>query len=375
MFKPSTCTLTLLLFCSLFTACTTGQKALERGNYHKAVLQSVDRLRSDSDNIKAMSVLEVAYPQAERAELDTLSWAEKSQDSYRWETIRGAYIRLNQIAEAVRSSGAAQSIIPNPQTYYAEVEEASQKAAQVRIDKGDALMRFGNREKARQAVKQYAKAEALLPGYGDADLKLEDAREAATLHVLVAPLQTAVHDAPTQELEYQLENYFDNFRPNEFIAFHLGNYRSSEPEQTIQLKLAYFDIGRAQYQSGQKTYTKENVVVGKTNTNPPVEVLGNVSATAKIFQKTIPISVGLRFEIVDNQTGRILKKGLLNHEDTWVDQWASYNGDSRAIPDEIKKLVEHSEQPTPNSRELLNAYNEVLIKKLHAELQRFYQRY
>ncbi|HPR85635.1 MAG TPA: hypothetical protein PLG33_06265, partial [Prolixibacteraceae bacterium] len=48
----------------LVTACTTGRKALEQGNYYDALTKAVNRLSTDPGNKKASQVLHEGYPLA-----------------------------------------------------------------------------------------------------------------------------------------------------------------------------------------------------------------------------------------------------------------------------------------------------------------------
>ena len=46
------------------TACTSGKKAFEHGNYVEAVMQSVGRLRQKPDHSKSQEALKNSYPMA-----------------------------------------------------------------------------------------------------------------------------------------------------------------------------------------------------------------------------------------------------------------------------------------------------------------------
>ena len=57
----------LLVFVTLivlFSACSSGKKAYERGDYYGAVMKAVNRLRQNPDHKKSMEILKEAYPLA-----------------------------------------------------------------------------------------------------------------------------------------------------------------------------------------------------------------------------------------------------------------------------------------------------------------------
>jgi len=69
----------------IFTACSTGKKALQNGDYFSAVTQAVERLKSSPENKDATQVLQDGYPM-------TLEWSQEEMDmilssnnQFKWE--------------------------------------------------------------------------------------------------------------------------------------------------------------------------------------------------------------------------------------------------------------------------------------------------
>ncbi|MEM6261243.1 MAG: hypothetical protein AAGI38_01965, partial [Bacteroidota bacterium] len=52
----------LLLAMVLISACSSGKKALKRGDYYESVNRSIKRLRQSPRNDKARQILKEAYP-------------------------------------------------------------------------------------------------------------------------------------------------------------------------------------------------------------------------------------------------------------------------------------------------------------------------
>ena len=65
--------LLLLLFPLVLFSCSSGKKALQRGDYYQAISKAVERLKSNPDNDKALTVLEEGYPMA-------LEWSQEEID-------------------------------------------------------------------------------------------------------------------------------------------------------------------------------------------------------------------------------------------------------------------------------------------------------
>ena len=52
--------MTLAFFAIL--SCTSGKKAMERGDYYQSVISAVDRLRKNPDHKKSTETLQISYP-------------------------------------------------------------------------------------------------------------------------------------------------------------------------------------------------------------------------------------------------------------------------------------------------------------------------
>ena len=101
----------------------SGTKALEKGNYYEAVLQSVEKLRKDTDNSKALEVLPTAYRNAQQELTSDIARVRNANQQFRWETILEYYNKLNKMQESIERCTACRRIV-SPQTYFRETEEA-----------------------------------------------------------------------------------------------------------------------------------------------------------------------------------------------------------------------------------------------------------
>ncbi len=120
----------------LFAACTTGKKALERGNYDVSVFKAIDRLKSAPNNEEAKYVLQVAYDLAIKEHLRGIEESKLSNNDLKWESILAHYQKINQLSDEVNSSPTALKLINNPKKYLTEVEDSKYNAAAGRYNLG-----------------------------------------------------------------------------------------------------------------------------------------------------------------------------------------------------------------------------------------------
>ena len=91
----------LLAVTMLTFACSSGYKAMKKGDYYKAVIDAVDKLRSSPRSDKAGYVLTKAYPMAVKAAERDIAAAIASNHQTAYETVVYEYERINQMANAI----------------------------------------------------------------------------------------------------------------------------------------------------------------------------------------------------------------------------------------------------------------------------------
>ena len=130
----------LILFSVIIVSCSTGKKALERGNYYEAVIQAVERLRKNPDHKKSRTTLREAYPLAVdyyKSEIQNLT---ASNRQFKWGEIVTSYERINQMGDEIRRSPGALEIIKSPTRYAGKLQEAKKFAAEESYKAGERLI-------------------------------------------------------------------------------------------------------------------------------------------------------------------------------------------------------------------------------------------
>ena len=100
-----------VLFLIIFSACSSGKQALERGDYYESVLKSISRLRKNSSHKKSIESLKISYPLA-------LEWLEDearnhitTNDNFKWKGALGSYQKINNMYEQIRKSPGAKRVV------------------------------------------------------------------------------------------------------------------------------------------------------------------------------------------------------------------------------------------------------------------------
>ena len=111
-------------------------------------------------------------------------------------------------------------------------------------------------------------------------------------------------------------------------------------------------------------------IVADTN-----KVYGTVKATLYHYTKTT-ISKGIvSFRIIDAKTGALLSVQKMPGEFVWKSEWATFNGDERALSAEQLRLTKQKELPAPAAQDLFIEFTRPIYDQITTKLKDFYKGY
>ena len=356
--------------------CATGEKAYNRGDYDTAVIQATKRLKNDTDNESALATLRQAYPAAVQLHQQNIERAERSSAAFKWEVVVTEYGRLNRLADAVTSTPAARSIVPNPQFHDQALETARASAAQARFSAGQSALGRGDRDSAREAYDHFQKAFSYNPSIPDGRQKMLEARELATLNVVVQ-IACTTREIDLKFVENNLKQFLNEYQPGAFFRFHTSTDAAGirSTNHVVQMKFDGFAVAQSKVEEKTQPVQKDNIVIGRTNTDPPQEVLGTAKATVITYKRTVTSSARLDFRISDVARSRVLNHKKFPGKYVWKHEWGTYRGDERAIPAGLKEIANQRNVTPPGQQQLFAGFAEPIFTQACNELKRFYSRY
>lgn len=343
-------------------ACGSALKSYQKGNYYAACEEAVNKLRSKPNDNDARYALANAYPLAQNTAMRDINNLSSMQTIGNYEKIVQLYTRLNNITESIYRCPAALELIPNPANYYNNLQAAKLRLVEMYYNEGVNALNIGTVEKARYALDLLTRANNHISGYKDIPSLMDEALYLATLRVIVLN--------PQLPLRYQLNADFFYTRLMSDITRntyrHLVRFytppeaeaqQMRDPHQLLVLNFEDFTVGNTNQTNNKVELKRENVVVGTIEEKGvKKEVLGTVKATLTTSRIEVKSSGVLSIRLVDPATGRILNQKNLRNSATWVSEWASYNGDERALSAEQKRLVQQRQRPLPSEQELFSSF-------------------
>lgn len=398
----------ILIIAFLSVQCSSSKKLLEQGNYYQAVIKATDKLKKSPRNKKAQAALRQAYPLAVEQLLENVDQAAKTNPPFRWSAAADNYQLLNSMYDAIQTSPSARRVIAHPRSFHKQYGQVRNKAAQEQYDAGEQAMRENTIEGSRQAYHYYQQAQRYVAGYKDVKRKLAEAKEAGTLKVVVEPqpVPSRYYQVSGDFFYTQVADFLREYeRRNQFIAF----YSSKEarragldyPDQIIHLQFEDFVVGQSHtFQKEETVISEDSVKVGEVEVELEVptkpksrtssrdaELVSYEKKTvkkpvydkvqAKLITTRIEVNSGgiLGVTVLDGGSNRTLMREDLQGEHIWFAEWASYQGDKRALSDEHLALCDLSPATPPPPQQLFVEFTKPLYAQLTDRLNRFYQSY
>jgi hypothetical protein len=373
--------LSFLVFIIL-TACSSGKKAYERGNYFEAVMQAVSRLRQNPDHSKSKETLKKSYPLA----LDWLETDAKNQiasnSPSKWRNTLAAYDKMNQMYEAIRQAPGALSVIKEPRSFYNEIGPLKDRAAEESYTTGIAALMKGTREDAKRAYFNFTDVNTFVPGYKDVLEYLDKAKAEATLQVVVE--QVAVPNRYSLSggfFQDKVEEYLhQNYPDRGFVKFYTPEEAKKlqlpRVDQILRIQFDDFSVGNTTINEKEETVKKDSVKVGEAKVDgKTIPVYNTVAAKLTTVRKVIVSQGLLSMVVLDAKTNGVLTHRKFTGEHTWESTWGRFNGDDRALTEQQLALCKRKELQPPVPQELFLEFTRPIYNQLIPALQSFYRNY
>ena len=363
----------------MLASCSTGKKALQKGDYFSAVLKAVDRLKSAPENKNANKVLSEGYPM-------TIEWAQEEMDliltsnnNFKWEQAVGIMRQVNQMSDEIRSTPAARKIISDPKTYTSELNMATEKAAEERYNAGLAEMDINTRESARIAYEHFSKADQFVNNYKNIRNLMVTAKEIATIRVILQaiPVNTQRYRLSSEFFYNQVFEYLNNqFRPSGFVNFYSPNQAKKEelknPDFIVDMEFFDFSVGNLSRSEKEETLEKKVKIESKDTTRVQYKTY---TAKLKTFTDQVYSGGTLRVRIIDPANDKLLLDELVPGSFTWVNDYGMFIGDKEALNNNQFELTKRKAVPLPPEQDLFIEFTKPIYSQVTQNLNRFFRKY
>ena len=375
--------LLLMVAIFAFSACKSGKTAFNKGDYEQAVYNAIKRLRKSPNNKKAIEAIQAAYPAMQNYYVEQIGVAKRSNDPLRWERVFDYYKELNQVYNEIQRSPGARRVLTGVQNYSSESEEARLKAAEARYALGELELAKDFREAAKAAYVHFERSLELVPNYKDAEDKLFQAQDMATIVVQIKPIpiHSRTLELSNEFFENQITEFVRSNTWSPFIRFMSGrdqNSRYREPDHRLIMKFDDFVIGQAYLKEKEAERSRDSAIVETVKITEDSTAKRYFQAKATVYQFTKEIiSTGLLdMKIVDTRSGAILSQRKFPGTFVWYDYWGYFNGDERALNEDDKKFIKKKREiPPPPPQDLFIEFTRPIFNQLTDYVTDYYRNF
>lgn len=366
------------LLATLLFSCSTGKKALQKGDYYSAISKAVDRLRSAPENKNALKVLREGYPMTLEWTQEELDQVMSSNSPNKWEQAIGLMEQVNRLSSEIRSAPAARKVIADPKTYTSELNLAYEKAAEVRYNEGVEALAMKTRESARMAFDHFWAANRYVEGYKNVKELLQSAKEMATLRVVLQTIPTPSRYKLSSEFFYdQVFKYLNNqYGPNSFIniytTFQAEKEALDNPDFVVNMEFFDFSVGNLTHSEKEENLENKIKIESKDTTRVQYKTY---QAKLKTFTDQVVSAGSLRLRIVEPSTDKLMMDEILPGSFTWMNQYAMYVGDEQALDKAQLELTKRKVVPLPPEQDLFVEFTKPIYNQAIAKFNQFFQRY
>ncbi len=377
--------LVLLVALSL-GACTSGRKALDRGNFREAIVKATNRLSQDPGNRKAQNVVADGYPMAIQFYQEEIDMAITGNDPFKWNKTLSIMQEVNRISDQIRQIPAARKLIASPKMYTTELTDVTERAAEEHYAAAVAFLDLQTRDDAKQAYRHFQQCIGLVQGYKDAIQLMTEAKDLATTRVVIEPLP-----APSMRYELNADFFYTELmtRMNQlypeqsFVNFYTPEQAEQTklkfPDMVVKLNFMDFHIERPKHFEEESTLKRQiEETYEKKISRDSVRIekrLVDVHGKIKILTDEVYSAGVVNLNIIDFQADRPLLNDNIPGEFLWRNQYGIFVGDERVLNKEEVAILQNKAVPPPGSQDLFYEFTRPIYTKLVQQMNGFFRRY
>ena len=366
----------------LLLSCATGKKAYERGDYFNATIQAVNRLRSNPGSEKAQEALRRSYPAALGYFQEKIENALRSNRQFRYSEVVDYYVMMNHMADEIRRCPAALNLFPQPKSFESELAEAKYKAAEEHYQAGLDQEKLNTRTSWKSAYLNFNEADCFVPGFKDAKERMRIAYLNATWKVIVEPIPVPnAYQLTSDFFRNQVIEYLRNERPNEFVEYYTPESAEKagikKPDQVLRMSFDQFVIGQVYDKETITELSRDSVVTGTVRLPDGTEhkVYGTVKAKLRTFRREVISNGVLDVSVIDWPLNQLATERKFPGQFIWYIEWATYNGDERALSKEQLALCNKVPAPPPGPQNLFIEFTKPIFRQVSPYLQSYFSSY
>jgi tetratricopeptide (TPR) repeat protein len=367
----------------LVFSCKTASKLYEKGNYDEAVELAAKKLQKDPNDSKLLDIVRSSYHYAVTDHESRIRSNAESTNELKWEWMYNEYTSLQKMYDAIYRVSSVFNIV-NPVDYSSYLVTYSEKAGDVRYDRGLAFMQRYDKQSYRNAYREFQAALRFKPGNRDAIQKMDEAYDFAVTNVVILPMQQqggyvySSYNVGGNNFDDQLIRSLQYSSGNEFVKFYSAwdaRSQNIRTDHVVDMRLATINIGRYHDSRSTRRVSKE-VVIKETVYRPDsvVKEYGKVYADITTTRRTMNSNALLQVTVQDNDS-HFLWSDNFNGNHNWSTEFATFSGDARSLSESDKQLIDRRQEYGPSENEIMKCMLDQISNDALYRIKNYFNRF
>jgi len=360
----------------LFAACKTSKNYLSRIDEDKTLFDVVKTLNKHSTDDSATRALPIVYERVQQNHLKKINTYKNYKEITRWDKIIDEYTTLQQMYDAISSSGAANRLV-NAADYQNNIYDTRQLAAEDYYQLATTLLQSDRRDDAKKAYSYFKKTDKYVSGYKDAKAKMDEAYQNAIINVVINPVQDNSFFFNTgwgnygynysneyfqQTLIRELGGTYSSRYPAKFYTDWEARRDNIQPDWVVDLTLRNMNIPRPTAYTYSRNVNKQ-IESGRDTSGKTM--YQTVYATVNVTKQSFTARGQMDVNITDAVSRKNISYNTYSDDYRWEEEHATYTGDSRALSSNDWALINNNRYNEPRKEDVLNE----LYKKIYPQVR------
>ena len=362
------------------------QEAINTGNYSAAINKAIRNLadnKTKKGNQPYVLLLEEAFKKYTQRELENITYLKKEGNPANYDAIFNGYTRLKNIQEQIKPLLPLQVYEEDRNArfsftnYNNEILVAKDNLSDYLYNSASELLQNAKyKEDYRNAYRDFEYLNELSPGFADSREKMDEAYIQGLDYVKVNMVNDTEQIVPAR-LEEELLNFNTYGLNDQWTQYHTNPLAEVNYDYEMQVAFRAINISPEQIQEKQIIKEKQikdgvevlvdadgRVVKDSLGNEIEVDRFRTVSCNFYQFTQLKSAQVTGNVSYIDLQRKQQLNSYPISSEFVFEHVYANYNGDKRALDNDLVPLLNRVAVPFPTNEQMVYDAGEDLKSRL-----------
>ena len=362
------------------------QEAINTGNYSAAINKAIKNLadnKTKKGNQPYVLLLEEAFKKYTQRELENITYLKKEGNPANYNAIFNGYSRLKNIQERIKPLLPLQVYDEDRNARFSftnydnEILVAKDNLSDYLYNSASELLQNAKyKEDFRNAYRDFEYLNELSPGYADSREKMDEAYSKGLDFVKVNMINDTEQIVPAR-LEEELLNFNTYGLNDQWTQYHTNPLEEVNYDYEMQVAFRAINISPEQIQEKQIIKEKQikdgvevlidqdgRVVKDSLGNEIKVDRFRTVSCNFYQFTQLKSAQVTGNVSYIDLQRKQQLNSYPISSEFVFEHVYANYNGDKRALDNDLVPLLNRVAVPFPSNEQMVYDAGEDLKSRL-----------